>query len=139
MVRWWWPGGDVTTDELRREVRVLDEAAFEGAEIQAFRIGLNTDVPANVAARVDDYATPSFYRKVRVAAEEARDRGLVPRPHSEFWLAIWRRRGDYTGTCFDRAAFHSQGSFRREPLSRPYRIACAALDCRNESCAHVLV
>ena len=76
MVRWWWPGGDVTTDELRREVRVLDEAGFGGAEIQAFRIGLNTDVPANVAARVDDYATPSFYRKVRVAAEEARDRGL---------------------------------------------------------------
>ncbi|HEV3261781.1 MAG TPA: hypothetical protein VG013_33335, partial [Gemmataceae bacterium] len=26
MVRWWWPGGDVTADELRREVRVLDEA-----------------------------------------------------------------------------------------------------------------
>ena len=76
MVRWWWPGGDVTTDELRREVRILDEAGFGGAEIQAFRIGLKTDVPADVAARVDDYATPSFYRKVRVAAEEARDRGL---------------------------------------------------------------
>lgn len=75
-VRWWWPGGDVTIDELRREVRVLDEAGFGGAEIQAFRIGLRTDVPANVATRVDDYATPSFYRKVRVAAEEARDRGL---------------------------------------------------------------
>jgi hypothetical protein len=34
MVRWWWPGGDVTADELRREVRVLDEAGFAGAEIQ---------------------------------------------------------------------------------------------------------
>ena len=76
MVRWWWPGGDVTTDELRREVRVLDEAGFGGAEIQAFRIGLRADVTASVAARVDDYATPSFYRKVRMAAEEARDRGL---------------------------------------------------------------
>jgi alpha-L-rhamnosidase len=76
MVRWWWPGGDVTADELRREVRVLDEAGFGGAEIQAFRIGLKTDVPADVAARIDDYATPSFYRKVRVAAAEARDRGM---------------------------------------------------------------
>jgi hypothetical protein len=76
VVRWWWPGGDVTTDELRREVLVLDEAGFGGAEIQAFRIGLKTDVPADVAARVDDYATPSFYRKVRVAAVEARDRGM---------------------------------------------------------------
>src|SRR5713101_1663129 len=35
MVRWWWPGGDVTSDELHREVRVLDEAGFGGAEIQA--------------------------------------------------------------------------------------------------------
>jgi len=76
MVRWWWPGGDVTVDELRREVRVLDEAGFGGAEIQAFRIGLKTDVPADVAARVNDYPTPSFYGKVRAAAEEARDRGL---------------------------------------------------------------
>jgi hypothetical protein len=76
MVRWWWPGGDVTPKELRREVRILDEAGFGGAEIQAFRIGLKTDVPADVAARVNDYPTPSFYRKVRAASEEARDRGL---------------------------------------------------------------
>ena len=65
MMRWWWPGGDVTADELRREVRVLDDAGFGGAEIQAFRIGLKTDVPADVAARVNDYPTPSFYRKVQ--------------------------------------------------------------------------
>ncbi|HEY6337275.1 MAG TPA: glycosyl hydrolase, partial [Candidatus Sulfotelmatobacter sp.] len=76
MVRWWWPGGDVTADELRREVRVLDEAGFGGAEIQAFRIGLKTDMPADVAARVNDYPTPSFYHKMRAAAEEAHDRGL---------------------------------------------------------------
>jgi len=76
MVRWWWPGGDVTPDELRREVRVLDEAGFGGAEIQAFRLGLKTATATDVAARVNDYATPSFYRKVRAAAEEARDRGL---------------------------------------------------------------
>lgn len=76
MVRWWWPGGDVTADELRREIRVLDEAGFGGAEIQAFRIGLKTDVPDDVATRVNDYPTPSFYSKVRVAAEEARLRGL---------------------------------------------------------------
>src|SRR6266851_4594158 len=76
LVRWWWPGGDVTPDELRREVWVLDEAGFGGAEIQAFRIGLKTAVPADVAARVNDYPTRSFYRKMRAAVEEARDRGL---------------------------------------------------------------
>jgi hypothetical protein len=75
LVRWWWPGGDVTPKELRREVRILDEAGFGGAEIQAFRIGLKTAVTADVAARVNDYPSPSFYRKVRAAAEEARDRG----------------------------------------------------------------
>jgi hypothetical protein len=76
IVRWWWPGGDVTSDELRREVRVLDEAGFGGAEIQAFRIGLKAGMPTDVMARVNEYATPSFYRKLREAAEEARDRGL---------------------------------------------------------------
>jgi hypothetical protein len=76
MVRWWWPGGDVTSAEVRREVRVLDEAGFGGAEIQALRIGLKSDVPPGVAARVNDYPTSLFYRNVRAAAEEARDRGL---------------------------------------------------------------
>jgi hypothetical protein len=76
MVRWWWPGGDISPEELRREVRILDEAGFGGAEIQAFRIALKTDVPADVAAMVNDYPTTSFYRKLRAAAEEARDRGL---------------------------------------------------------------
>ena len=51
MARWWWPGGDVTSDEVRREVRVLDEAVFGGAEIQALRVGLRSDMPLDVAAR----------------------------------------------------------------------------------------
>ncbi len=53
MTRWWRPGGDVTANELRREVRVLDEAGFGASEIQAFGIGLKTDVPADVATRVN--------------------------------------------------------------------------------------
>jgi hypothetical protein len=36
LVRWWWPGNDVTESELRREIDVLDKAGFGGAEIQAF-------------------------------------------------------------------------------------------------------
>jgi hypothetical protein len=36
LVRWWWPGDDVTEAELRRQVRVLDQAGFGGAEIQAY-------------------------------------------------------------------------------------------------------
>jgi hypothetical protein len=77
MVRWWWPGGDVTANELRRETVVLAEAGFGGAEIQPLRIGLKLDMPSAVAARVNDYATPSFWQKVRVAGEEASNHGLL--------------------------------------------------------------
>jgi len=76
MVRWWWPGGDVTDAELRREVRLLDEAGFGGGEIQPFVIGLNPKMPADVRARVNDYLTPAFFRHVRAALDEARARGL---------------------------------------------------------------
>jgi alpha-L-rhamnosidase len=76
MVRWWWPGGDVTPEELRREIGVLDAAGFAGAEIQPFRGGLKSDMPAATLARVNDYPTASFYSNVRAALEEARDRGL---------------------------------------------------------------
>ena len=76
IVRWWWPGGDVTPEELRREIRVLDEAGFAGAEIQPFRGELKSDVPSDVAARVKDYPTSSFWQKVRAAAKEARQRGM---------------------------------------------------------------
>ena len=76
MVRWWWPGGDVDPDELRQEIRILDEAGFGGAEIQAFRNGLKSEMSPDVAARVNDYPTATFYRKVRSAVEEAGRRGL---------------------------------------------------------------
>jgi hypothetical protein len=75
-VRWWWPGGDVESDELVREVRILDAAGFGGAEIQAFRNGLKPDMSPEIAARVNDYPTASFYQKVRAAVDEAGRRGL---------------------------------------------------------------
>src|SRR5262249_24622723 len=76
IVRWWWPGGDVTSDEVRREVRVLDEAGFGGAEIQALRVWLESDMALGVISWVEESPTSSVYRYVRAAAEEARDRGL---------------------------------------------------------------
>jgi hypothetical protein len=77
LVRWWWPGDYVSEEELRREVGVLDDAGFGGAEIQAFFQGL--DAKAFSAAqmqRINSFATPSFFRHVRVAADEARKRGI---------------------------------------------------------------
>jgi len=45
MVRWWWPGNDVKDVELRREVDLLDQANFGGAEIQPFTVGLSPNMP----------------------------------------------------------------------------------------------
>ncbi|MGH9615301.1 MAG: glycosyl hydrolase [Acidobacteriaceae bacterium] len=76
MVRWWWPGGDVTDAELRREIRLLDQANFGGAEIQPFVIGLHPDMPAETRKRVDDYLTPTFFSHMQAALQEARDHGM---------------------------------------------------------------
>lgn len=75
LVRWWWPGNDVTVPELQREVGVLDKAGFGGAEIQPFNIGL-PKLPADVEKRVNDYPTPDFFRNVAAAVEAARQHGM---------------------------------------------------------------
>jgi hypothetical protein len=77
LARWWWPGNDVTEPELRREIEMLDNAGFGGAEIQAFVKGFRTeDLSEAQRERVDSYASPSFFRHVGIAADEARKRGM---------------------------------------------------------------
>lgn len=71
MVRWWWPGGDVTDAELRQEVDLLDQANFGGAEIQPFKIGLDPKMPEATRKRVDDYLTPTFFAHMHAALDEA--------------------------------------------------------------------
>lgn len=76
LARWWWPGNDVTDSELRREIDVLDKAGFGGAEIQAFSKGFTQNLSQAQIQRIDSFASPSFFRHVGVAAEEARNRGM---------------------------------------------------------------
>jgi len=76
MVRWWWPGGDVTDKEIVREIGLLDAAGFGGAEIQPFVTFDTSTLPTDEAARVNDYATPAFYQHVRVAADAAKARNM---------------------------------------------------------------
>jgi hypothetical protein len=77
MVRWWWPGGDVTDEELRREVSLLDQANFGGAEIQPFTIGLDPQkMPEATRKRVDDYLTPTFFAHMHAALDEASTKGM---------------------------------------------------------------
>ena len=77
MVRWWWPGNDVSEDELRREIAVLDQAGFGGAEIQAFFKGMNSaELSDAQKERINGFATEGFFRNVAIAATAARENGL---------------------------------------------------------------
>ncbi|MBS1813385.1 MAG: hypothetical protein JSS87_00755 [Acidobacteria bacterium] len=75
IVRWWWPGNDVTEAELRREVGLLDNAGFGGAEIQSFRIGL-PKLSEERMKRVNQFATPAFFKNVGAATDEAKKHGM---------------------------------------------------------------
>ena len=77
LARWWWPGNDVADDELRREVGVLDNAGFGGAEIQPFIKGFDFGkFSVDEQRRMESYATPSFFQHVRTAAKAAHQRGM---------------------------------------------------------------
>ena len=74
-VRWWWPGGAVEDGELTREIGVLDAAGFGGGEIQPFNPGITHLTPEQRRA-INDYATPSFFARVKTAVDAAARRGL---------------------------------------------------------------
>jgi len=77
LVRWWWPGGDVTDEEISRELRLMKEAGTGGVEIQPFKIGLNPNPAAEVAARVNNVLTPEWFGHVKHAIEEGQRRGMM--------------------------------------------------------------
>src|SRR5690606_22590940 len=73
--RWWWPGNDVDTTELKREVRLFAEKGFAGVEIQPLTVGINPE-----SARgdlVNSWDTPAFYHHVVAVMEEARKSGIT--------------------------------------------------------------
>lgn len=74
-VRWWWPGAAVDTEELRREIALLDDNGFSGAEIQSLTPNFVTLTPEE-RALVNDYAEPRFFDLVRMAGEAAKARGM---------------------------------------------------------------
>jgi len=76
MVRWWWPGGDVTDQELSRELRIMKEGGLGGVEIQSFKIGLDPKAPPEVRRRVDSFLSPEWFGHVKHAIEEGGRLGL---------------------------------------------------------------
>lgn len=76
MVRWWWPGGDVNDAELSREIQLLDQGNFGGAEVQPFNWGLRPNMSAAAHARVYSYLSPAFFAHLGTAIEAARSHGM---------------------------------------------------------------
>jgi len=70
-VRWWWPGGVVNDEELRREIKALKLAGFGGAEVQAFNPGI-PNLTKEERTRLHDYANDAFFAHLQVCTDEAR-------------------------------------------------------------------
>ncbi len=76
LVRWWWPGLDVTKEELIKEVAELDAQGFGGAEVQAFLIGSGAMHPkADLAHRFAPH--PYYYEMLEAVLHEAQSRDLI--------------------------------------------------------------
>lgn len=74
MIRWWWPGGDVTAEGITAELSLLDDLGFGGVEIQPFTFGLPPDKAAAPAVR--SVGDASFVARLDHAFAEARRRGM---------------------------------------------------------------
>lgn len=74
MIRWWWPGGNVTGRGITAELGLLDELGFGGVEIQPFTFGLPAEGSAVPAVRTVGDST--FVAKLDHAFAEARRRGM---------------------------------------------------------------
>jgi hypothetical protein len=75
MARWWWPGNDVTQDELKREINLFADHFFGGVEVQPLNIVIPMD--AKTRPKVTSWDTPAYYENLKVVMEEARKRKLI--------------------------------------------------------------
>ena len=74
--RWWWPGNDVTQDELKREINLFADNNFGGVEIQPMALVFPTKGKGR-AGRIMSYDTPEYYENLRLVCTEALKRGLT--------------------------------------------------------------
>lgn len=73
--RWWWPGNDVTKEELQREINLFADNGFAGVEVQPLVIGIPMN--AKVRARVQSWDTPTYYENLKTVMEAARKRNIT--------------------------------------------------------------
>ena len=79
MARWWWPGTDVTKEELLREIADMDEMNFAGGEVQAFLDGISPELKADQEAnkRLNRYRTEFYFDIITSVLEEMKKRGMI--------------------------------------------------------------
>ncbi len=70
--RWWWPGNDVTNEELQREIKLFAANGFAGVEIEPFAAGININGPADQLARQLSWDSALFYQHVAATMEQAK-------------------------------------------------------------------
>ena len=75
-VRWWWPGGAVDSEELKREMALLKGIGVGGVEVQPFHFGFTPQEIENDPA-IRSVGTPEFFQKIRIVAEEADRLGMA--------------------------------------------------------------
>lgn len=89
-VRWWWPGADVEPAELRRELGMLRDAGFGGAEVQPFSFGTRpvTDHDPAAKARVFGVDTPRYFGLLQGLMRDAGRLGMrIDLTHYSGWPA----------------------------------------------------
>ena len=74
--RWWWPGNDVTKEELKREIQLFADNHFGGAEIQPFALVMPTKGEGR-ADRIMSYDSPSYYDNLKFTLDEAYKSGIT--------------------------------------------------------------
>ncbi len=75
--RWWWPGNDVSNEELVREIKMFADNGFAGVEIQPLTMGINPAAADSVLDKVYSWDSPSFYAHVSAVMEQAKESGVI--------------------------------------------------------------
>ncbi|QIA09142.1 glycosyl hydrolase [Draconibacterium halophilum] len=72
--RWWWPGNDVSKDELEREIQMFAANGFGGVEIQPLNIGI--PMPREKISEILGWDTPDYYSNLITVFNAAKREGL---------------------------------------------------------------
>ncbi len=84
--RWWWPGGDVSHQDISQQLSQLNNAGFGGVEIQAFKTGMSKIKNKAILERVHSIHEDQFFKTLADTITEAKKYGRqVEHKHGSGW------------------------------------------------------